>query len=240
MAYLLASRPGARRGNCNAAKAGKKQVAWLLTEYGRAIKPTAEQIHELYNEHAAGHRPAWPLLSVRTVRNVLNENKPAWFAARHGLAAAKDELGYKISKLRPSAPDLLLEFDGTNDPLVFTDETGREITKLYVVRVFDMHSDCIVGSAYGFTETADLVRDALQDYLLRWRRVPQQFRFDRGAANMSQAVQGLLEQTGATYFPSQAKRPTGRRSEQLTGLFQKTVLRKLPWFRGPTLPASGT
>lgn len=220
--------------NDNARKVKAAQVAWLVRYYSRADKPTVAETWEQYNLAAAGQ--GWPQLDTPgTVGTVLNEHKPAWQAARHGLAAAKSELGYRVSKQRPSVPDLLLEFDGTNDPLAFTDDTGREVTDLYVVRVWDMHSDCIVGSAYGFTETADLVLAALQDYLLRQRRVPQQFRFDRGAANMSQAVQELLTQTGAAFFPSQAKRPTGRRSEQLTGLFQKTVLRKLPWFRGANI-----
>lgn len=237
VAYLLAKR-GAPRGNSNSRKVQRAQINWLVAHYRGSDKPTLEQVCEAYQDAAKRHSD-WPAtLGVRTIGNLMKEHKPAWFEARHGKAAAQKELGYKLLKKRPSVPDMLLEFDGTTLPLTFTTPAGQEVRTLYVLWLWDMHSDCIVGSAYGFSETADLVLAALQDYFTRWGRVPRQFRFDKGAANTSKRVQAVLEKTGAIAFPSEAGRPTGRRSEQLTGLFQKTVLRKLPWWRGPNITSN--
>ena len=236
-AYLLAKR-GAPRGNSYRRKMKEAQEKWLVKHFKRAEKPTIEQTHLAYLAYREAERPSWPELGLRTVGNLLKEHKPEWFGSRHGKAAAHKELGYKILKKLPSAPDLLIEFDGTNEPLVFVNEAGKVVTNLYSVRVWDVHSGCIVGSAYGFTETTDLVLAALQDYFTRWGRVPRQFRFDKGAANTSGRVQALLEKTGAIAFASEAGRPTARRSEQLLGQFQKTVQRKLPWWRGPNITSN--
>ncbi|WP_161787202.1 integrase catalytic domain-containing protein [Hymenobacter sp. IS2118] len=236
-AYLLAKR-GAPRGNRNRRKMEEAHMKWLIKYFKKDEKPTKEQTHLAYLAYREATRPDWPVLSVRTVGNLLKERKPAWFGGRHGKAAAHKELGYKILKKLPGFPDLLIEFDGTNEPLTFINEAGKEVTNLYSVRVWDVHSGCIVGSAYGFTETADLVLAALQDYFTRWGRVPRQFRFDKGAANTSGRVQALLEKTGAIAFASEAGRPTARRSEQLLGQFQKTVQRKLPWWRGPNITSN--
>lgn len=236
-AYLLAKR-GAPRGNANRRKMEEAHMKWLLKHFKQAEKPTIEQTQLAYLAYCETERPSWPALSVRTVGNLLKKRKPEWFGGRHGKAAAHKELGYKILKKLPGFPDLLIEFDGTNEPLTFINEAGKEVTNLYSVRVWDVHSGCIVGSAYGFTETADLVLAALQDYLTRWGRVPRQFRFDKGAANKSGRVQALLEKTGAIAFASEAGRPTARRSEQLLGQFQKTVQRKLPWWRGPNITSN--
>ena len=224
-------------GNDNARKVKEAQTAWLVAYYRRADKPTIEETWAEYNKVAPS--AGWPTIKdPRTVGNLLNERVPEWYTARHGVAAGKAKLGYSFLKKPVSAPDFVIEFDGTQEPFRFHNALGKEVGNLYVVRMWDIHSGCIVSSAYGETETAALIIEAYTNYILRWRRIPRQFRFDRGAANMSHAVQSLLEATGAVHFPGQAGRPKGRPSEQLLGLFQRTVQRKAALYRGPNITSN--
>jgi len=230
-AYLLAGR-GAPSGNGNARKLGPLQRDWLINRYADWMKPSLETTWADYKAFSATNGLDWPTLSLPTVRKLLDDNRPAWETRRNGLAKAHERVGYTLKKAPASAPDLLLEFDGTEEPFFFRNELGKRAGDVYAVRVFDMYSGAIVGSAYGQTETGELVREALQDYLLSQRRVPRQFRYDKGGANLSQPVQALLTATGAPHFPSRPRRATARRSEQLLGQFQRQCQRDLPGFRG--------
>ena len=231
-AFLLARR-GAPAGNKNSVKLGPEQQAWLIQRFGDYMKPSLEDTWADYKAHrAAFHSLDWPELSLASIKKMLNANRPAWEARRHGMLEAVKKVGYVLKKRKPSEPDLLIEFDGTQEPFFYRNELGERDGRVYSVRIWDLHSGCIVGSAYGISEDADLVLAALQDYLLRQRRQPHQFRYDKGGANVSQAVQELLAATGAVKFASTAKRPTARRSEKLLGQFQAECQKDLRGFRG--------
>ena len=237
-AACLLARRGAPVKNGNGVKMKPIHKEWLINRYADCLKPSLEKTWGDYKAYSSAHGLSWPDLSLPTVRKMLDDNRPAWEARRHGLAEAHKRIGYTMKKEKPSAPDLLLEFDGTEEPFYFRGELGKRAGDVYAVRVFDMHSGAIVGSAYGQTETGELVREALQDYLLRQQRVPHQFRYDKGAANLSQPVQELLTATGAVHFPSRAHRATARRSEQLLGQFQHQCQVSLPGFRGSNYASS--
>ncbi len=231
-AACLLARRGAPANNGNAGKMKPIHKEWLINRFADYLKPSLEKTWADYKAYSSAHGLDWPALSLPTVRQMLDKNRPAWEARRHGTAEAHRRIGYTLKKEKASAPDLLLEFDGTEEPFYFRGELGKRAGDVYAVRVFDLHSGAIVGSAYGQTETGELVREAVQDYLLRQQRVPHQFRYDKGAANLSQTVQALLNATGAVHFPSRAHRATARRSEQLLGQFQHQCQVSLPGFRG--------
>jgi hypothetical protein len=201
--------------------------------FGDYMKPSLEKTLVDYNTHRATYHPMdWPELSLSIVKKMLNKNRPAWEARHHGMLEAVKKVGYVLKKQHPSEPDLLIELDGTQEPFFYRNDLGERDGRVYCIRIWDMHSGCIVGSAYGISEDTDLVLAALQDYLLRQRRQPHQFRYDKGGANVSQAVQELLAATGAIKFASTAKRPTARRSEKLLGQFQAECQKDFRGFRG--------
>ena len=230
-AFLLKKR-GAPRKNDNALKMGPIQQDWLVERFAQPLKISREKLCAAYARFVATEAPEWPELGLPTIKKMLDKTTHLWYARRHGLEEGKKRLNYLLTKERTSQANRLIEVDGTEEPFLFRDELGKREGNIYCVRAWDAYSGCIVGSAYGTSENAALVRESVEEYLLRHRKQPQQFRFDRGRANLSPVVQELLAATGATSFASQARRPTGRSSERLLGEFQNESQYALPGFRG--------
>lgn len=217
-------------GNQNRCKMNTQVHAVLVDLASAPVKYSFEDIGLVYNTQY----PELPRLTVSSIKQHLNkpEVRKVWYYMRHGKSSG--DAAYQPLVLRESVshPDYLWSIDGTPTQLYFRDGNGKIRSDMYLYFVTDVCSGSIIGSSIALTETASLVTSALQDAVYKKRHIPQQLQYDRGSANVSEAVKGLMNNMSRVHFACQAELPRAKYVEEIIGHFQQQVLRQCINFKG--------
>ncbi len=217
----------------NARLIGDEQHAWLMREVAKPIKKSFEDIAMLYNSKVAPEEN-WPQLTTAAIRAHLNkpQNKRVWYFERHGVDAGKNELDSLIKRRPVSFPDALISIDGTAMQLYYIDDNGELKSDLYIYLITDVYSKAIVGWSVAFTETAEMVTEALKRYVFDFGYKPLQLQYDNSSANVSTAVKALMKNMSRVAFPCKPHLGRSKYVEPYIGHFEQRVLRHFENFKG--------
>lgn len=220
-------------GNQNTRKINDEQHAWLMAEMSKPTKQLFEDIAQKYNTEAV-EKYNWPNLTTAAIKHHLNkkENVRIWHFSRHGVDASNNEFQSLIKRNRPSFPDALISIDGTALQLYYKDSSGKMRSDLYYYLVTDAYSLSIVGYAVAYTETSELVMEALKNYVDTFGYKPYQLQYDNSSANVSGAIQGLMNNMSKVAFPCKPYSGRSKIVETIIGNFEQSVLRQYENFKG--------
>lgn len=234
----------------NARLINDEQHAWLMCEYGKPTKISFEDVAMLYNSKVAVENN-WPKLTTSAIRAHLNkpENKRVWYFSRHGVDAAKNEMDSLIKRRAVSFPDALVSIDGTALQLYYLEKVKTKVknkktgkieervrtelrSDLYIYLVTDVYSKSIVGWSVAFTETSEMVTEALKRYVFEHGYRPYQLQYDNSSANVATAVKALTKNMSKVAFPCKPYLGRAKYVEPYIGHFEQRVLRHFENFKG--------
>lgn len=219
-------------GNANREKIDSKVHALLMTLAGNPIKYSFEDIGLIYNSDAKENN--LPRMTVSAIKQHLNKpkNKAIWEYARHGKIAADLLVQPQIDRLPVSRPDALWSLDGTTMQLYYKDANGKVRSDLYVYFVVDVYSSAIIGYSVAFEETTNMVAEALKMAIDTYGYAPYQLQYDKGSANVSGAIKGIMNNMSRVHFPCAPHSGNHKYIETYIGHFQQRVLRYHEEFKG--------
>jgi hypothetical protein len=219
-------------GNVNREKSDAMVHAKLIELASNPVKYSFEDITMMYNDWAdAIEKPNFTVSAVKAYLYI-PKIKKVWFYARHGKLAGDNELQVLANRDKPSFPDALWSLDGSTMQLYYRDNKGAIKSDLYVVFVTDSHTGAIIGHSIAYTETAQMVEEALRNAINHYEYKPYQLQYDNGSANKAAVVQNLMSNMSRVHFACQAYKGRGKYVEGIIGHFQQRVLRKLEFFKG--------
>jgi len=219
-------------GNNNRSKINDLNHAILMELAGDRLKYSFEDIGMMYNQQALDTGMA--MLTVSAIKQHLNEPKykRVWYYARHGKQAGDLEYQAQSTRREVSRPDALWSIDGTSMQLYYRADDGKIKSDLYTYFVTDAHSGAIIGWSVGFTETSQVVTQALQRAVNFRNFTPYQLQYDNGAANISKAVTGLMTNMTRVHFGCRPYSGRSKYIETYIGHFQQRELHKQKNFKG--------
>jgi hypothetical protein len=219
-------------GNVNREKADAMAHAKLMELASNPVKYSFEDITMMYNDWADAIEK--PNLTVSAVKAHLNtpKVKKVWFYARHGKLAADNEIQPLITRDKPSFPDALWSLDGTSMQLYYRDSIGKIRSDLYAVFIADAHTGAILGHSIAYTETAQMVDEALRNAINLYGYKPYQLQYDNSSANKAAVVQNLMSNMSRVHFACEPYKGRSKYIEGILGHFQQRVLRKRENFKG--------
>lgn len=219
-------------GNVNRERMDGVVHAKLIELASNPVKFSFEDIAMMYNDWAVINDK--PEMTTSAIKAYLNtpKIKRIWYYSRHGKLAADNEMQQLIQRKTPSFPDALWSIDGTASQLYYIDEKGKIQSDLYIYFVTDANTGAIVGRSVAFTETSQLVIEALKNAIDTHGNKPFQIQYDGGSANVSQAVQAMMTNMSRVHFPCAPYKGRGKYVEAIIGHFQQRVLRKELAFKG--------
>jgi hypothetical protein len=181
-------------------------------------------------------------LNVQSIRDYLHKSEvmQIWLPQREGILAAKKRLETRLTMASISFADASWQIDST--PLALMAQVEGKLRKTPIVRcvVMDVYSRAFIGVAYGRTENTDLVMAALRD-ALRIGRTPHLMRYDKGSANMGDAIQAALDKIAEVHFPTAAHEPNGKpHIEKAQDILESGYLRYYDNFAGGNVDRVGT
>lgn len=229
-----------RSGNNNAQKITPVISAWLIDEMSKPTKPSREDVAEAYNNIAESK--GWPKVTTSAIKQHLNKPEivKVWHYPRHGKHVSDDLLQSFIQRRKPSFADAVWDLDGTALQLYYQDDQGKKLkSDLYIYYVVDEYSQAVIGYSIGFTETSELVTEALRMAIQKHGYKPYQLRYDNSSANISSAVSSLMTNMSRVHFPCKPYKGRSKLIETLIGHFEQRVLRKLVNFKGASPTAQG-
>lgn len=214
-------------GNKNSAKIGQLErdviIALYSDKFGR--KFTKKQVHEqfvfLAKEKGWTHCED---ISYQAIAKIIKETKGEWHAERHGEKDFKLHQTLVINSRRASQPNLVWQLDGTPECLWYYDPKRKTIDKLYVMKVMDSHSWKIVGYSCGYTETSNLVFEAMKMACVTYQVKPKEVRSDKGSAMQAAETKELMINLNATFYPTATGNARAKTIEAWQGLFNQQVL----------------
>ncbi|GHV13568.1 hypothetical protein FACS1894169_00850 [Bacteroidia bacterium] len=219
-------------GNANREKIDTTVHALLMDFAGNPVKWSFEDIGLYYNTTA--REKGLPLMTVSAIKQHLNKpkHKRVWMAARHGKQATDILQLPQIERAPVSRPDALWSLDGTTMQLYYRDANGKIKSDLYVYFVADVYSSAIIGYSVAFSESTGMVAEALKMAVDKYGYKPYQLQYDNGAANVSQAIQGIMTNMSRVHFPCTPYHGNSKYIETYIGHFQQRVLRAYEEFKG--------
>lgn len=219
-------------GNVNREKVDTLIHAKLVELASNPVKYSFEDISLMYNTWAVAHDKE--RLTTSAVKQRLNQPKAkkVWYYARHGKLAADNEIQPLINREKPSFPDALWSLDGTTMQLYYRDSNNKVKSDLYVYLVTDGHTGAVIGKSVAFTETSEMVDAALRDAILTHENKPYQLQYDNSSANISVAVQNLMNNMSRVHFPCEPLKGRSKYVEGIIGHLQQRVLRYYENFKG--------
>lgn len=229
-----------KSGNNNAQKITSEISAWLITEMSKENKPSREDVAEAYN--LSVDKTGWQKITTSAIKQHLNkpEIMRVWYYNRHGKQAGDNYLQTFAQRRKAPFADAVWDLDGTALQLYYRDEKGQKLlSNLYVYYVIDEYSTSIVGYSVAFTETSQMVTEALQMAVRNHGYKPYQLRYDNGSANVSGAVKNLMSSMSRVNFPCQPYKGRSKIIETLQGHIEQRILRKLANFKGGSPTARG-
>lgn len=220
-----------KKGNTNSTKISEAGINFIISCYASPLKPTVRKVAELYN--SAAKDKGWAIISEERVRQIIREPHHQQMVAshRHGLAAARNQFERTIKRRRPSFPDALWSLDGMTIQLRYQ-EFGKVRSDLYSIIIHDVHSDKIIGSAEGTTETSTLVQAALRAASRNTMMLPLQLQYDNSSANTSAEVKDLMTRLSDVAFPTAPYNGKAKPIESLIGRLEGLNLRYYDNFKG--------
>lgn len=204
----------------------KERILYL---YGEGINLSVQQVASVYNQEAAAK--GLPLITMQRVFQILQKNEMEWRASRNGANATRAVVEAVIKRKRPERPNRLWSLDGTTIQL-YANVDEKVIKVGYWVMVVDACTDCVIGYAFGKTETTDLVLRALRMAVERAEQLPEFLQYDNGKANLSCEVQDLITNMKAKGLRAQPYNGKSKYVERIIGKIEQTFMRLLPNFVG--------
>lgn len=227
-------------GNVNREKMNGRTHAILMQLAGDPVKYSFEDIGLIYNEQAPGL--GLPKMTVSAIKQHLNmpKHKKVWYYMRHGKLVGDADMQPMIDRKPVSKPDMLWSLDGTTMQLYYKkavkDSKGREkwkvMSDLYAYFVTDACTGAIIGYSVAFSESSEMVIEALQNTVDKWGHKPYQMNYDNSSANISATVNGLINNMSHVNFPCTPYSGRSKSVELVIGHFQQRELRKLKNFKG--------
>jgi transposase InsO family protein len=224
-------------GNQNAQKVTAEMITDMLVLSGCANKPTdkdvADEVNSRYNLS----------LSNATISNYLRkpENERKVLAVREGKIHAMKKTSLHIAQARLRYADEMWFVDTTTVQLAVADESGKQIKiPMNRVSVFDGYSQKRVGVAYGVTETADLVWEAMYFAFKSTGRLPNVLKSDNGGANVRHDLVAKYKLLGITHITITPRRSTAQRDiEHDQHKHERMLQRIMPNFTGGNFMGRG-
>ena len=136
-----------------------------------------------------------------------------WELNRHGEKWDMLNREIVINQRKASAPNIQWQIDGTPAALWYFNLKTKQLEKLYVVSVIDSHSDAIIGYAFGYTETTQLIAEALKMAIQLQGAVPYEIRSDKGSSLMSGETKALFKNLGCVFKPTTTGRARAKSVE---------------------------
>lgn len=136
-----------------------------------------------------------------------------WELQRHGEKWFMLNRELIINQRKASEPNLQWQIDGTPAALWYYNQQSKQLEKLYTVSVLDSHSDAIIGYAFGYSETTQLVAEALKMAIQLQGAVPYEIRSDKGSALMSGETKALFNSLGIEFKPTSTGRARAKSVE---------------------------
>lgn len=225
-------------GSANNGKMNPQIHAALMIMASSPLKYSFEDIAQMYNEMEQYQK--YERLTTSAIKAHLNTpaNKLVWFNMSHGTLAGNDKLQPLALRDRPSKPDLMWSIDGTTTQLYYRDAKGKIKSDLYVYFVTDACTGAIIGSSVAFTETTELVVEALQDAIMTHSNKPYQIQYDNGSANVNTVMTNLMNNLAHVHFPCQPYLGRAKYVESIIGHFQQRVLHKYDGFKGSNITST--
>lgn len=220
-------------GNSNSRKITPEISAWLIDRMSDPRKYSFEDVAQLYNQTAK--KQEWTMVTTNAIKQHLRrpEILKVWFYRRHGKVAADNLLHSYMQRNRASFADAVWDMDGTALQLYYRDENGKKLlSDLYVYYIVDEHSTAVIGYSVAFTETTELVMEALKNTIQTHGYKPYQLRYDNGRANISNAIKKLMNNMSRVSFPCTPNRGRVKIIETLQGHIEQRVLRGQANFKG--------
>lgn len=211
-------------GNKNSSKIGELQRQTIIELYadrdGR--KFNKRQVWQQYNFLAKQN--GWPEVNKRAVEIILRETEGEWTYERDG---SKRFMLYKkltIQRDELSARNIVWQLDGTPECLWYYDRKRKTIDKLYVMKVMERKSWKIVGYSIGYTETSNLVFEAVKMACTIHNVRALEARSDKGSAMQAAETKELMKNLGMVYYPTATGNSRGKAVEAWQAHFNTEVL----------------
>lgn len=153
-------------------------------------------------------------LSNATVNNLLRkpENQYKIKAVREGKTVAMKQQTIHIAQGKLRYADEMWLVDGTTVQLAVMDDKGKSVKiPMNRISVMDAYSKKRVGVAYGVTETADLVWEAMYFAFKTTGRLPNFLKSDNGGANTRADLVAKYKLLGITHITITPHRSTAQR-----------------------------
>jgi hypothetical protein len=207
----------------------------MLDLYCDPKKLSLESVAYVYNEEA--RERGFPTYTPMRVMQLMNmpEHQKIWHPARHGVVASRAVREMIIRRERPKVNELW-GVDGTTVQLYVLDEKGKMVKAGYWVFVTDSHTDCIIGWAFGLSETAQLVLRALRMAVQRTMCLPKAIQYDGAKANLSSEVKEVIVGMNAIGLKAQPYNGKSKYIERTIGLLED-LMRSMPNFVGGNITA---
>lgn len=214
-------------GNKNSCKIGELERDLIIALYSDAFgrKFTKKQVYEQFIYLAK--EKGWEHcknVTYQAVADILSKSRGEWLAERHGEKHFKLNHSLVINRNRASQPNLVWQLDGTPECLWYYDPKRKTIDKLYVMKVMDSHSWKIVGHSIGYTETSNLVFEAIKMACTTYQVKPKEVRSDKGSAMQAAETKELMQNLGAVFFPTATGNARAKSVEAWQNLFNQQVL----------------
>jgi hypothetical protein len=195
-------------GNDNAQKVTADMERTAVVLYGSAFKSTGVDIRQEL-EHRYGMK-----LSDATVTNLINRphNYRKVAAMREGRTVAMKQSTIHIAQGKLRYADEMWYCDTTTVQLAVADDKGKSVKiPMNRVTILDGYSKKRVGIAYGVTETADLVWEAMYFAMRTTGRLPNVLKSDNGGANTRADLAAKYKLLGITHITITPHRSTAQR-----------------------------
>lgn len=232
-------------GNKKAQKLGDLQIKYITQLYGQHHQLGFEAVALFYNQVA--QEKGWPTVTSAAVSWHLKkpEITRQVIGPRKGVNEYRNANDFVISRKRPSTPNMLWVGDGTPYELYYQQVTigknGHQLTshwnRKYVYVVIDAFNDAIMGYAIGYSETADLARQAWKNACV-WRGVlPMQVKTDRFSISQLKALYSKIALNSDFYTPSAVGNARDKVIEPMFGRIFKQITRFHDNFSGLNIRA---
>jgi hypothetical protein len=224
-------------GNDNALKINAEMERTMVVLAGSVLKPTDRDIRmEVESRYHTK-------LSDTTVSNWLNKpvNERKVLAVREGKVFAMKAHNLHIAQAKLRFADEMWFVDTTTVQLAVSDDMGKQVKiPMNRVTVMDGYSKKRVGVAYGVTETADLVWEAMYFAFKTTGRLPNVLKSDNGGANTRADLVAKYKLLGITHITITPRRSTAQRDiEHDQHKHERMLQRTMPNFLGGNFMGRG-
>ena len=222
-------------GNDSAAKLEQRHIDFAIVHYAQG-KKSIQQVTDLLNAQFGLN------VTRQAVEHHLDkpDNKRKYIAAREGYLQASKQTASYFSLATVPYCDALWLMDGSPLALFADDGNGVRKSKYSAVFIRDAKSGKVVGLAFGESETAQLVKNALRYAITQTGNLPNAVRYDGGSANTNKEIQTVLDNVSNYHFKTAPYKPTGKAAvEKLVDLLEN-LLKPFGNFAGGNITRRGT